>query len=167
MNLQFGSHHLFYWLHCAACGILVPPFGTELAQPAGEKWSPNDWTTRELPIPFNSYKNAPFSFLENYPHSGFGWLHFQLKCESILYICSELGVALEAWLYSDAVCHQGYVPGSVLYCLSQLIGWHRTWVSHISKGRMTIRWCQPPPSKFHLTASVPINFSANNFIRTR
>ena len=28
------------------------------------------------------------------------------------------------------------------------------WLSHIRKGRVLIRWCQPVPSKFHLAVSV-------------
>ena len=41
---------LISWLHCVACGILVPPPGTEPAPPAVEAWNPNHWTTKEVPV---------------------------------------------------------------------------------------------------------------------
>ena len=42
--------NLFIWLHCAACGILVPWPGIEPWPSAVKVWSPNPWTTREFPI---------------------------------------------------------------------------------------------------------------------
>ena len=39
----------FFWLHCTACGILVPRPGIEPAPPALEAWSLNHWTAREVP----------------------------------------------------------------------------------------------------------------------
>ena len=39
-----------FWLHLEACGILVPQPGIEPVFPAVEVWSPNHWTTREVPI---------------------------------------------------------------------------------------------------------------------
>ena len=39
----------FFWLHCAAFGILVPQQGIEPAPPAVEAQSLNHWTTREVP----------------------------------------------------------------------------------------------------------------------
>ena len=40
--------YLYNCFHCAACGILVPWPGIELATPSLEGWSLNLWTTREL-----------------------------------------------------------------------------------------------------------------------
>ena len=39
----------FFWPRCAACGILVPQPGIEPVPPAVEVWSPDHWTTREVP----------------------------------------------------------------------------------------------------------------------
>ena len=39
-----------FWLHCAACGILVPQLRIKPAPPALEAQSLNHWTTREVPI---------------------------------------------------------------------------------------------------------------------
>ena len=39
----------FYFSGLMACGILVPWLGIEPAHPAEEAWSPNLWTTREVP----------------------------------------------------------------------------------------------------------------------
>ena len=38
------------WLHCAACGILVPPPRIEPMPPVLEAWSLNHWTAREVPL---------------------------------------------------------------------------------------------------------------------
>ena len=38
-----------FWLHCAACGILVPQPGIEPVPPALEVQSLNHWTAREVP----------------------------------------------------------------------------------------------------------------------
>ena len=40
---------LFLFGHIAACGILVPWSGIEPVSLEVEAWSPNDWTTREVP----------------------------------------------------------------------------------------------------------------------
>ena len=40
-----------FWPCCMAFGILVPWPGIEPASPAGEAWSLNNWTTREVPLP--------------------------------------------------------------------------------------------------------------------
>ena len=39
----------FLWLHCAACGIPVPPPGIEPTPTAVEAESLNHWTAREVP----------------------------------------------------------------------------------------------------------------------
>ena len=38
----------FFWLHHAACGILVPQPGIKPGLPAVRVLSPNHWTTREF-----------------------------------------------------------------------------------------------------------------------
>ena len=38
-----------FWLHHTACGILIPWPGIEPGPLAVNAWSPNHWTTRELP----------------------------------------------------------------------------------------------------------------------
>ena len=43
-TLQF----LCFWLHCTACGILVPQPGIEPTPPALEVWSLNHWTAKEV-----------------------------------------------------------------------------------------------------------------------
>ena len=40
----------FSWPQRVACGILVPPPGTEPVSPAVEVWSLNYWTAREVPV---------------------------------------------------------------------------------------------------------------------
>ena len=87
-------------------------------------WAPGSGSTESSPLDHqgipstNITESAPFSFLENFPHSSFGWLCFQLKYESVPYVSYELVVNPKAWLYSDSTFRQGYVPGSVLYwCL--------------------------------------------------
>ena len=39
----------FFWLSCAACGILVPHLGVKPGPPAVKAPSPNHWTAREFP----------------------------------------------------------------------------------------------------------------------
>ena len=39
-----------FWLHCTACGILVPWLGIELLPPAVEAQSLNHWTTTRVPL---------------------------------------------------------------------------------------------------------------------
>ena len=48
-NCFFHRFFFFFWLCYAACGILVPPPGTELRPPALEAQSLNHWTTRKVP----------------------------------------------------------------------------------------------------------------------
>ena len=49
---QSPTTFVFFWLHCWACGILVPQPGIEPTSPAVEAWSLNHWTTREVPSVF-------------------------------------------------------------------------------------------------------------------
>ena len=44
----FIFNFFIFWLHCMACGILVPWPGINPVPPAVESWSPNHWTTREF-----------------------------------------------------------------------------------------------------------------------
>ena len=46
---SLGLNFFIFWLHCAACGILVPHPGMEPVPPAAETWDPDHWTTREVP----------------------------------------------------------------------------------------------------------------------
>ena len=43
---------LFFWLRCAACGILVPPTRDWAVSSSVEAWSLNHWTSREVPNVF-------------------------------------------------------------------------------------------------------------------
>ena len=45
----FRRKILFFWLHRAAYGILVPPPRIEPAPSAVKAWSPNHWTARDVP----------------------------------------------------------------------------------------------------------------------
>ena len=50
----------YFWLHHAACGILIPRPGTEPMPPAVEVRSLNHWTTREVPwLPCFHLQAAP------------------------------------------------------------------------------------------------------------
>ena len=49
LNLFIFKIFFIFWLHHAACGILVPRPGIEPGPPAVEAWSPNHWTAREFP----------------------------------------------------------------------------------------------------------------------
>ena len=40
---------VFFWPHCMACGVLVPPPGIKPAPPALEAQNLNHWTAREVP----------------------------------------------------------------------------------------------------------------------
>ena len=42
--------YLFIWLHCAACGLLVPQPGIEPVPPALDAQSLSPWTSREAPL---------------------------------------------------------------------------------------------------------------------
>ena len=46
---SFYFIYLLFWLHHAACGILVPQSGIELRSLAVKVQSPNHWATREFP----------------------------------------------------------------------------------------------------------------------
>ena len=51
-----------FWLCHMVCGILVPHPGIEPRPPAVAVWSPNHWTTRELPrffVLFQTAENLP------------------------------------------------------------------------------------------------------------
>ena len=52
---------LFFWPHHVACRIFVPLLGIEPLPLAVEMWSPNYWTTREVP-------QSPFSKKERPSH---------------------------------------------------------------------------------------------------
>ena len=47
-TLLFFFFNYFFWLHCVACGILVPPSGIEPRPLSVKASSPNQWTTREF-----------------------------------------------------------------------------------------------------------------------
>lgn len=49
--LYFGRGHTCHM----ACGVLVPRGGTEPRPPAVKAWSPNDWTSRDVPSPISLY----------------------------------------------------------------------------------------------------------------
>ena len=52
----------YFWLHHAACGILIPRPGIEPMPPAVEVRSLNHWTTREVPwLPVFTCKPRPYS----------------------------------------------------------------------------------------------------------
>ena len=57
--LYWGYFFKTFWLHHAACGILVPQPGMEPEPPAVEAWSLNCWITREVPYtePFKEGTN--------------------------------------------------------------------------------------------------------------
>ena len=48
----------FFWLHCAACGILVPWQRIKPGPSTVRTQSPNHWITREFPLIFHSFKHA-------------------------------------------------------------------------------------------------------------
>ena len=50
LRLSCVSVLFIYWLHCAACKILVPRPGIEPVLPALGAWSLNHWTTRDIPL---------------------------------------------------------------------------------------------------------------------
>ena len=50
-RLHLKSFFIF-WLHCAACRILVLQPGIEPVPPTVEVWNINHWTTREVPKMF-------------------------------------------------------------------------------------------------------------------
>ena len=59
----------FFWPHCEACGILIPPPGIEpQAQGSESAESPNHWTTREFPRQSDlkgSIEDCPLEFLKS------------------------------------------------------------------------------------------------------
>ena len=57
---------LIFWLHWAACGVLIPQFGFEPVPPAVEAWSLNHWASGEVQL---------FLHLILY----FIWMHFNIK----------------------------------------------------------------------------------------
>ena len=46
---NFSKSFFFFWLHCVACGILIPQSGIEHGTMAVRAHNPNYWTARELP----------------------------------------------------------------------------------------------------------------------
>ena len=59
MDPQF---FFFFWLHCVACGILVPRPGVEPMPSAVKSLSPNHWTSREFPMDLQLTKEWIFLF---------------------------------------------------------------------------------------------------------
>ena len=51
-NIHSSVSRLFFWLHCAVGGILVPPSEMEPVPLGVEAQSPNCWTTKEVPRHF-------------------------------------------------------------------------------------------------------------------
>ena len=45
--------YFFFWPRYKACGILVPPPGIGPGPSAVEVWSPNNWTTKDVPAFFS------------------------------------------------------------------------------------------------------------------
>lgn len=41
---------IFFWLCCVTCGFLVPQPGIKPVSPALGAWSPNPWTSKEVPL---------------------------------------------------------------------------------------------------------------------
>ena len=52
------THTHIHRLHCEACGFFVPRPGIEPVSPAVAAWSPNHWTTREIPPDFYNYTSS-------------------------------------------------------------------------------------------------------------
>ena len=44
----FKVIYFIYWLHCVACGILVPQPKIEAVSPTLEVQRPSHWTTRDV-----------------------------------------------------------------------------------------------------------------------
>lgn len=61
----------FFSQHCIACGILVPPVGTEPLPPTVEVQSPHHWTFRE----FHSWSFKKYSFKR---YTIIRWIRFLL-----------------------------------------------------------------------------------------
>ena len=59
-DTNLGFFCFLFWLHCVACGILVPRPGIVPMPPAVEAQSPNHWTAREFP-------ETQYFFLTNLP----------------------------------------------------------------------------------------------------
>ena len=83
-----------YWLHCVACGILVPQQRTEPVSPAPEVQRPNHWTTRDVAYSVESeqilgdavewFKNKQTNQKKKkklLTNPLFGWLWLSLKLE--------------------------------------------------------------------------------------
>ena len=86
----------------------------------------------------NVTESALFYFLEKCPYSSFGWLCFQLKCESVPYVCYEVVVHPKVWLYSFLKFIYLFIYFSFIYISWRLIplqycsGFCHTliWISH-------------------------------------
>ena len=96
----YGSTPFFFsfWLHCTACGILVPQPGIKPAPPALEAQSLNHWTTREIP------GSTPFC-LSIYPLLDIcvvstAWLLWTVLLSIYVYPCFQFfGVYIYIYIY--------------------------------------------------------------------
>ena len=84
-RIKQWTYFFFFWLCCAACGILVPWPGIEPTSPAVEAWSLNRWTAREAP---NSgcicrFLYCRFSHLVPSENISLVWHMFTFKWENI------------------------------------------------------------------------------------
>lgn len=53
-SVQVHTHPVLFWFflpHREACGFLLPCLGIKPVSPAVGAWSPNHWTSREVPTP--------------------------------------------------------------------------------------------------------------------
>ena len=58
--MQVLQNHFVFWLHHAACRVLVPQQGIKPASPALEAQSLNRWTTKEVPAKSVFYITVTF-----------------------------------------------------------------------------------------------------------
>ena len=72
ISVTLSLFFFFFWPRHTACGILVPRPGMEPETPAVEAWSPNHWTSREVPL--------SLSWVQ-------GW--WKVWCESSVCCCSS------------------------------------------------------------------------------
>ena len=80
---------LFFWLHHAACEVLVPRPGIEPASPAVETRSPSHCTAKEFLM---GYPLWPTDRIGKKPHLVHGWVN--MVCEGKL---KMMTVALPSW----------------------------------------------------------------------
>ena len=106
-------------------------------------------------ILFNCYKEWTI-----FPTLWFWLTAFSVEIWIYLLCLSWAIVDLETWL------HSGQLLSSLFHGQCSALPITAHWVltaqdiqlSHISKGGMMIRWCQPVPPKFHLTVPVFIHY---------